>query len=135
MKAKNKRMHYLYFKINPTALMFINNQILSMRFQCTDVYGCPKLLDMGKLILTNRLFGIVNQPDTYDITHVYRAAVQSFELGHLSDCVNPSFFSGILFLVNYTGCFFQFTHCQTPCEKKKKTRNDLCIVQGFYLNG
>ena len=23
-----------------------NNQILYMRFQCTDVYGCPKLLDM-----------------------------------------------------------------------------------------
>ena len=32
-------MHYL--KINPTALMFKNNQI---RFPCTDVYGCPKLL-------------------------------------------------------------------------------------------
>ena len=26
--------------------MFKNNQILYMRFQCTDVYGCPKLLDM-----------------------------------------------------------------------------------------
>ena len=27
--------------------MFKNNQILYMRFQCTDVYGCPKLLDMS----------------------------------------------------------------------------------------
>ena len=26
--------------------MFKNNQILYIRFQCTDVYGCPKLLDM-----------------------------------------------------------------------------------------
>ena len=43
MKAKNKR---IILKINPTALMFKNNQILYMRFQCTDVYGCPKLLDM-----------------------------------------------------------------------------------------
>ena len=39
-------MHYLYCKNYPTALMFKNNQILYMRFQCTDVYGCPKLLDM-----------------------------------------------------------------------------------------
>ena len=31
---------------NPTALMFLKNQILYMSFQCTDVYGCPKLLDM-----------------------------------------------------------------------------------------
>ena len=28
--------------------MFKNNQILCMRFQCTDVYGCPKLLDIVK---------------------------------------------------------------------------------------
>ena len=48
MKAKNKIMYYLYFKNNPTALMFENNQILYMRFQCIDVYGCPKLLDMGR---------------------------------------------------------------------------------------
>ena len=27
--------------------MFKNNQILYMSFQCTDVYGCPKLLDMN----------------------------------------------------------------------------------------
>ena len=46
MKAKNKIMHYLYLKNNPTALMFENNQILYMRFQCIDMYGCPKLLDM-----------------------------------------------------------------------------------------
>ena len=26
--------------------MFKNNQILYMRFQCTDVYGCPKFLAM-----------------------------------------------------------------------------------------
>ena len=38
MKAKNKRMHI------PTALMFENNiHVFSMY---TDVYGCPKLLDM-----------------------------------------------------------------------------------------
>ena len=43
MKTKNKKMHYIN---NPTALIFENNQILYMRFQCTDVYGCPKLLDM-----------------------------------------------------------------------------------------
>ena len=29
--------------------MFKNNQILYMCFQCTDVYGCPKLLDMSVL--------------------------------------------------------------------------------------
>ena len=46
MKAKNKRMIIYILKINPTALMFKNNQILYIRFQCTDVYGCPKLLDM-----------------------------------------------------------------------------------------
>ena len=33
-------------KNNPTAFMFLKNQILYMSFQCTDVYGCPKLLDM-----------------------------------------------------------------------------------------
>ena len=27
--------------------MFEKNQILYMRFQCIDMYGCPKLLDMG----------------------------------------------------------------------------------------
>ena len=26
--------------------MFEKNQILYMRFQCIDMYGCPKLLDM-----------------------------------------------------------------------------------------
>ena len=26
--------------------MLENNQMLYMSFQCTDVYGCPKLLDM-----------------------------------------------------------------------------------------
>ena len=26
--------------------MFEKNQILYMTFQCTDVYGCPKFLDM-----------------------------------------------------------------------------------------
>ena len=46
MKAKNKIMHYLYLKNNPTALMFENNQILYMRFQCIDMYECPILLDM-----------------------------------------------------------------------------------------
>ena len=29
--------------------MFKNNQILYMRFQCTDVYGCPKFLAMNRL--------------------------------------------------------------------------------------
>ena len=27
--------------------MFEKNQILYMTFQCTDVYGCPKFLDMA----------------------------------------------------------------------------------------
>ena len=30
--------------------MFKNNQILYMRFQCTDVYGCPKFLAMISVI-------------------------------------------------------------------------------------
>ena len=29
--------------------MFEKNQILYMRFQCIDMYGCPKLLDMWSL--------------------------------------------------------------------------------------
>ena len=51
MKAKNKIMHYLYLKNNPTALLFENNQILYMRFQCIDMYGCPKLLDMNAMLV------------------------------------------------------------------------------------
>ena len=47
MKAKNKKMHFFDKKNKyPTVLMSENNQILYIRFQCTDVYGCPKLLDM-----------------------------------------------------------------------------------------
>ena len=30
--------------------MFEKNQILYMRFQCIDMYGCPKLLDMDLLL-------------------------------------------------------------------------------------
>ena len=29
--------------------MFEKNQILYMRFQCIDMYGCPKLLDMNPM--------------------------------------------------------------------------------------
>ena len=34
--------------------MFKNNQILYMRFQCIDVYGCPKLLDMCSVMNTEQ---------------------------------------------------------------------------------
>ena len=44
----------------------------------------------------------------------YRAVAQTFKLVHSSEYVNTPFSSGILF---FSGTFFQFTHCQTHCEK------------------